>query len=80
MQPLQQDELKPVRPFDVDRIAARAHDTWRAQKRQVGITSVLLEGGEELMVSYDQLSEDVRDQRRDVVRAVYRVLRKLNRR
>ena len=56
---------------DIEEVAARVHDAWMKSKRARGITSRKSESGEELMVSYDQLSEEARELDRGTVRAVY---------
>jgi hypothetical protein len=44
-------------------------------KRKAGVTSRRLESGEELMVPYDQLSEEAKQLDRGTVQAVYDALR-----
>jgi hypothetical protein len=55
---------------DVEAIAAKVHDNWMAAKLAAGVMSRKLESGEELMVPYEQLSEQAKDLDRGTVRAV----------
>lgn len=62
---------------DVEMVAAEVHRAWMEAKRAAGITSRRSESGEELMVPYEQLSEQAKDLDRATVRAVYAAIRKL---
>jgi len=59
---------------DVELVAAKVHEAWMAQKRAAGITSRKSERGEELMVPYEQLSEQAKDLDRTTVRTVYEAI------
>lgn len=56
---------------DVELVAARVHEAWMESKRKGGITSQKLDTGEELMVPYEELSEEAKELDRTTVRAVY---------
>ena len=56
---------------DIELVSAKVHDAWIASKAAQGVTSRKAEDGEELMVSYDQLSEKAKELDRGTVRAVY---------
>jgi hypothetical protein len=60
---------------DVEAVADKVHEAWMESKRAQGITSRKSEGGEELMVPYDKLSEAAKDLDRAAVRAVYKAIR-----
>jgi hypothetical protein len=60
---------------DVEVVAAKVHEAWMESKRAQGITSRKSEKDEELMVPYEQLSEDARELDRASVRAVYDAIR-----
>lgn len=60
---------------DIELVSAKVHDAWMDSKRAAGVTSRKLESGEELMVPYDQLSEQAKDLDRGTVKAVYSALR-----
>ena len=62
---------------DIEKVAAKVHEAWMESKRARGVTSRKSEGGEELMVPYEQLSEDARELDRSSVRAVYEAIRSL---
>ena len=62
---------------DVEEVSARVHDAWMAAKRARGVTSRKSEAGEELMVPYDQLSEEAKELDRSSVRAVYDAIREI---
>jgi hypothetical protein len=65
----------PMQLPDIELVSAKAHDAWMASKRAAGIHSRKSEGGEELMVPYDQLSEAAKDLDRAMVKAVYAAIR-----
>ena len=52
-------------------MSAQVHQAWMESKLRDGITSRRLETGEELMVPYEQLSEQAKDLDRGTVKAVY---------
>lgn len=62
---------------DVELVAAKVHDSWMEAKREQGIFSWMPKG-EELMVPYNQLSEEAKDLDRASVRAVYRAIEQAN--
>jgi hypothetical protein len=62
---------------DVEEVAARVHEAWMEAKRAQGITSRRSEKGEELMIPYEQLSEEAKELDRSSVRAVYKAIRSL---
>ena len=62
---------------DIEKVAARVHEAWMAAKRARGVTSRKSETGEELMVAYEQLSEESKELDRSSVRAVYKAIESL---
>jgi RyR domain len=62
---------------DIEAVAAKVHEAWMEQKRARGVTSRRSESGEELMIPYEQLSEEAKDLDRSSVRAVYDAIRAL---
>ena len=62
---------------DIEAVAAKVHEAWMRAKRAQGITTRKSETGEELMVDYEQLSEDARELDRGSVRAVYAAIQSL---
>ena len=56
---------------DIEIVAAKVHEAWMDSKKAQGVTSRMSETGEELMVPYEQLSEQAKDLDRSSVRAVY---------
>lgn len=62
---------------DVEEVSAKVHEAWMEAKRRAGITTRKSESGEEMMVPYDQLSEELKDLDRSTVRAVYDAIRAL---
>lgn len=56
---------------DIEIVSAKVHEAWMESKRAQGVTSRLSEKGEELMVPYDQLSDEAQELDRGTVRAVY---------
>ncbi len=55
---------------DIELVAARVHEAWMQNKRRTGVTTQKLESGEELMVPYEELSEDAKQLDRATVRSV----------
>ena len=62
---------------DIEAVAAKVHEAWMEAKRARGVTSRRSETGEELMVPYEQLSEEAKELDRSSVRAVYDAIRAL---
>ena len=62
---------------DIEAVAAKVHEAWMESKRAQGFTSRKSEGGEELMVPYERLSEAAKELDRATVRAVYAAIRSL---
>ena len=62
---------------DVEEVAAKVHEAWMNAKRARGVTTRASETGEELMVPYEQLSEEAKELDRSSVRAVYDAIRQL---
>jgi hypothetical protein len=56
---------------DIEIVAAKVHEAWMNSKRAQGFTTRQSEKGEELMVPYEQLSEEAKELDRETVRAVY---------
>lgn len=59
---------------DIETIAAKVHEAWINSKLNQGITSRQSESGEELMVPYEQLSEQAKDLDRVMVNAVFKAI------
>ncbi|HYY95904.1 MAG TPA: RyR domain-containing protein [Pyrinomonadaceae bacterium] len=62
---------------DIEAVAAKVHEAWMKAKRARGVSSRRSETGEELMVPYEQLSEEAKELDRSSVRAVYDAIRAL---
>lgn len=62
---------------DIELVSARVHAAWVEQKRSQGFTSRQAENGEELMVPYEQLSDQAKELDRCTVRAVYSAITSL---
>lgn len=62
---------------DVEEVAAKVHEAWMESKRARGVNTRTSETGEELMVPYEQLSEEAKELDRSSVRAVYDAIREL---
>ena len=60
---------------DIEVVAAKVHEAWMETKRATGVTTRKSESGEEMMVPYEQLSEDSKELDRSTVRAVYAAIR-----
>lgn len=56
---------------DIEVVSAKVHEAWIDSKLRAGVTTRRSEGGEELMVPYEQLSEAAKELDRGTVRAVY---------
>jgi hypothetical protein len=61
----------------IEEVAAKVHEAWLEAKRAQGVSSRKSETGEELMVSYDLLSESAKELDRQSVRAVYSAIEAL---
>ena len=62
---------------DIEKVSAKVHEAWMEAKRKQGVTSRKSETGEELMIAYEQLSEEAKDLDRSTVRAVYKAIESL---
>ena len=62
---------------DVEEVSAKVHEAWMDAKRRAGVTTRKSESGEELMVPYEQLSEEAKELDRSSVRAVYDAIESL---
>ncbi len=60
---------------DIEVVSAKVHEAWMESKRAQGVTTRKSETGEELMVPYEQLSEEAKELDRGSVRAVYEAIR-----
>ena len=56
---------------DIEMVAAKVHEAWISSKLAQGVTSRKSETGEELVVPYEQLSEEAKELDRATVRYVY---------
>ena len=63
---------------DIELVSAKVHEAWMKAKQAKGITSRKSEQGEELMVPYEQLSEEAKELDRASVRAVYEAIQELS--
>lgn len=70
-------EIMDISLPDIEKVASLVHEAWMKGKLAKGITSRKAEDGEELMVSYESLSEAQKDQDRNTVKAVYDAIRQL---
>lgn len=62
---------------DIELVSAKVHEAWMASKKAQGIESRKSEKSEELMVPYEQLSEEAKDLDRSSVKAVYAAIEEL---
>ena len=62
---------------DMEAVARKVHEAWMQAKLAQGVKTRKSETGEELMVDYDQLSEEARELDRGSVRAVYAAIESL---
>jgi hypothetical protein len=60
---------------DIETVSAKVHEAWMESKSAQGVKSRKSETGEELMVPYEQLSEEAKELDRATVRAVYAAIR-----
>ena len=56
---------------DIEAVSAKVHEAWMQGKLATGVTTRKSESGEELMVPYEQLSEQAKELDRETVKAVY---------
>lgn len=56
---------------DIELVSAKVHEAWIETKTKARVTSRKSESGEELMVPYENLSEQAKELDRGTVRAVY---------
>jgi hypothetical protein len=61
----------------VELVAAKVHASWMESKLAAGVTSRKSESGEELMVPYEQLTEEAKELDRASVKAVYQAIKSL---
>ena len=59
---------------DIELIAEKVHNQWIITKKDEGVTSRKSETGEELMIPYNELSEEAKDLDRNSVKAVLKAL------
>lgn len=59
---------------DIEKVCAKQHESWVANKKAAGVQSKANANGEEMMVPYDQLSEDGKNIVRNVVNTVYKAI------
>lgn len=59
---------------DIEKVCEKQHESWVASKKAAGITSKANANGEEMMLPYDQLSEDGKNVVRNVVNTVYKAI------
>lgn len=62
---------------DIELVSAKVHEAWMKTKKAKGITTRKSESGEELMVPYEELSEDAKELDRGTVRAVYEAIQEI---
>jgi len=62
---------------DIEAVAEKVHDAWMESKQKQGVTSRKSESGEELMVPYNELSEQAKELDRGSVRAVYTAIEEI---
>jgi len=62
---------------DIEKVSAAVHEAWMESKHDSGVNSRKSETGEELMVSYEKLSEQAKDLDRNTVKAVYEAIKRL---
>lgn len=71
------DEPYAVGLPDIETVSAKVHEAWMESKRAQGVISRLSDKGEDLMVPYDQLSNEAQELDRGTVRAVYAAIEAL---
>ena len=62
---------------DIEAVASKVHEAWMQAKLAQGVKTRKSETGEELMVDYEQLSEEAKELDRGSVRAVYAAIQSL---
>jgi hypothetical protein len=60
---------------DIEIVSAKVHEAWMESKKAQGVTTRKSEKDEELMVPYEQLSEEAKELERGTVRAVYAAIK-----
>ncbi len=60
---------------DIEVVSEKVHEAWMESKRKQGYTTRRSEKGEEMMVPYEELSEELKEVDRGTVRAVYAAIR-----
>ena len=60
---------------DIEVVSAKVHEAWMKTKLSQGVTSRKSEKGEEMMVPYEQLSDEVKELDRGTVRSVYAAIK-----
>ena len=63
---------------DIELVAAQVHEAWIKSKKAQGVSSRKSEDDEQLMVPYEELSENAKDLDRNTVKAVYSAIKKLS--
>lgn len=62
---------------NIETVSAKVHESWMDAKRRAGVTTRKLESGEELMVPYNELSEEAKELDRGTVQTVYDAIKAL---
>lgn len=62
---------------DIELVSEKVHKAWIESKLALGIKTRKSESGEEMMVPYNKLSEEVKDLDRNIVKAVYLAIQSL---
>ena len=62
---------------DIEAVSAKVHEAWMNSKKARGIETRKSEKGEELMVAYEELSEEAKDLDRSSVKAVYTAIKEV---
>lgn len=62
---------------NIELVSAKVHEAWMESKKAQGVSSRKSEKGEELMVPYEELSEEAKELDRGTVKAVYKAIEKL---
>lgn len=60
---------------DIEVVSSKVHEAWMESKRAQGVTTRKSEKGEELMVAYEELSDEAKDLDRGTVKAVYAAIK-----
>jgi hypothetical protein len=60
-----------IDPTVIEAVAKQAHESWRSRKAEAGVTTCTsTKSGKELMVDYDQVDEQDKQENRDMITAV----------